>query len=203
MRKLILKMTAITEKEIKTFFKSDHAQAYFAADISIASQARILMNALSDKFDQIFNLGAKPLADDMVDDVDGSSATALRLSLKQLSGGLTIKTDQLTGELSEIFKATVAENVGLIKSIASQYLDGVQGAVMRSITTGNGLQDLVPFLQKHEGITLRRARNIARDQTKKAFSNLNRVRMVNAGVKKFEWLHSSGGQTPRQLQNKQ
>jgi hypothetical protein len=35
----------------------------------------------------------------------------------------------------------VTENVGLIKSIPTQYLGGVQGAVMRSITTGNGMQD--------------------------------------------------------------
>ena len=48
----------------------------------------------------------------------------------------------------------MTENVGLIKSIPAQYLNGVQGAVMRSITTGNGMQDLVPYLQKHKGITL-------------------------------------------------
>src|SRR5262249_44803197 len=81
----------------------------------------------------------------------------------------------------------------------NHYLNGVQQAVMRSITTGNGLKDLVPFLQKHRGITLRRARIIAEDQTRKAFSNISRIRMERVGIKEFEWLHSRGSLHPRKL----
>jgi SPP1 gp7 family putative phage head morphogenesis protein len=75
----------------------------------------------------------------------------------------------------------------------------VQGAVMRSITTGNGMQDLVPYLQKHKGITLRRARMIAQDQTKKSFSYLSKARMEASGVLQYEWLHTSGSRHPRKL----
>ena len=73
------------------------------------------------------------------------------------------------------------------------------GAVMRSITTGKGVADLVPFFDRYEGITIRRARIIANDQTKKAYSNMNAIRMQKLGVDKYEWVHSSGGQEPREL----
>lgn len=199
LRELILKMTAGTQKAIDRFFKGPHSQDYFGADASVASQARILMNALMDRFDELFGDKAKPLADDMVDDADKWSATQLKTSLKQLSGGLTLNTDILTGDLNEILSASVTENVGLIKSIPAQYLDQVQGAVMRSITTGNGLADLVPFLKNQEGVTLRRARIIAQDQTRKAFSNINFARFDKLGIKEYEWLHSAGGQKPRRL----
>ncbi|KAF9396648.1 hypothetical protein CPC16_010967, partial [Podila verticillata] len=63
---------------------------------------------------------------------------------------------------------------------------------MRSITSGNGLEDLIPFLQAQEGITRRRARNIALDQTRKAYNGFNRARCVGAGVTHGEWIHSGG-----------
>lgn len=197
--KLIEKMTATTMREAEVFYKQPHAKEYFAEDASVASQARILTNALIAKFQPFFNAEAKPLAETMVEQTDTNSEVTLRSSLKELSGGLTLNTDFLTAELNDILTATIAENVGLIKSIGSQYLEGVQGAVMRSITTGNGLQDLVPYLEKQKGITLRRARNIAFDQTHKLYANLNRARMQKLGVEEYEWLHTGGSQQPRKL----
>lgn len=198
LQRLVDAMTADVERRLERFFKADHAQEYFAQDASVASQARILMNELSDKFDTLFSVNAKPFAHGMTDDAIKSSEVALKSSLKELSGGLTLNTDILTGPLKDVLTATIAENVGLIKSISAQYLQGVQGAVMRSITTGNGLADLVPFLQTHKGVTLRRARTIANDQTRKAFNNINKERMTRMGLDEFEWLHSGGGAHPRQ-----
>lgn len=197
LRKVILRMVAMTEKELEGFFEEPHAEEYFAQDASVSSQARILMNALAKKFDDLFDLKAKPISEDMADDADQSSEVALRGSLKQLSGGLTLKTDILTGELKDVLKASIAESTSLIKSIPDQYHKAVSGAVYRSLANGQGLADLVPFLEKYKGVTLRRAKNIALDQTKKAFSNINRVRMQKIGVKEYEWLHSHGSQHPR------
>lgn len=199
MASLIRQMSAFVEADIHKLFVSEPAQQFYAEDSMLSSQAKIVTNELMRKFQKVFNLASKPLAQRMTVQADQSSALALKSSLKQLSGGLTLKIDVLTGELNEILNATVTENVGLIKSIPTQYLQQVQGGVMRSITTGNGLQDLVPFLQRQEGITLRRARIIARDQTRKAFSNINFARMEKLGVTEYEWLHSAGGQAPRKL----
>lgn len=197
MAKPINIMTAEVEKQIKKLFSSPDAKEYFAQDASIASQARILTNSLTNKFNNLFASIAKPMAEQVAAEADKTSSTALHSSIQKLSGGLSLPTTVLTGELNEMLTATVAENVALIKSISQKYLSGVQGAVMRSITTGNGLQDLVPYLAKHKEITLRRARFIAKDQTKKAFENLSTDRMLAIGVDEAEWLHTGGSNHPR------
>jgi len=196
---LIEKMTNETERELHRFFRGKTAKEFFAQDASPTSQARILTNALINKFEALFNKKAKPLAEQMANNVDKNSSAALHSSLEQLSGGLSLPTSALSGTELEILNASILENVALIKSIPSQYLNGVQQAVARSITTGNGMKDLVPYLKKHKGITQRRARMIALDQTRKAFSNLNGGRMQKLGIKKFEWLHTGGSNEPRKL----
>ena len=65
----------------------------------------------------------------------------------------------------------------LIKSIPEQYFKDVTGSVMRSITTGNGLADLVPEIKKYDGQTERRAKLLALDQTRKAYNSINKQRM--------------------------
>ena len=92
----------------------------------------------------------------------------------------------------------MVENVALIKSIPEKYLNEVTGAVMRSITSAEGgMQYLVPQLQKYEGITLRRARNIAMDQTRKAYQAVNLERSKSAGITKGIWIHTGGTKEPR------
>lgn len=195
---LTAQMVAQTEREIRRMFDTDAAAAHFGQDASIGSQSRILMNQLGARFNDLFAKKAKPLAEGMVAGADKASTTALHSSLQRLSGGMSLKTSLTTGPLKNITTAAVAENVSLIKSIASQYMQQVEGAVMRSITTGNGLQDLIPALEQYSGQTHRRAKNIALDQTRKAYNSINRGRMEGLGVKKFMWHHSGGGAHPRQ-----
>jgi uncharacterized protein with gpF-like domain len=197
---LVARMTVETELELKRLFKTEHAEEYFAQDASISSQARILTNALMKKYTDLFASLAKPMAERFAEESDKSSDIAVKSSIRQLSDKLTLSTKTITsGPLNDILNATVTENVGLIKSIPAEYLGGVQGAVMRSITTGNGMQDLVPYLQKHKGITLRRARMIAQDQTKKSFSSLSKARMQKLGQDRYIWRHTAGSRHPRQL----
>lgn len=196
---LVAQMTAQVNREVIRLFEGEAAAAFFATDArSVGSEARILVNSLQQRFNDLFAKRAKALAESMVKDAEKASASATHASMQKLSGGLSMKTSFTNPALSNIYKAAVAENVGLIKSISQQYLNDVQGAVMRSITTGNGLQDLVPALQKYEGVTHRRARNIALDQTRKTYNSINKGRMQAIGIKKFKWHHSGGGAHPRE-----
>lgn len=212
LRHLIEQMTAETERELLRLFDAEHAREYFeqapevtiatafTQDASISSQARIVTNALIKKFTEAFAAFAKPMAERFTKESDKASDLAVKSSLRSLSDELTLATKTITsGPLADILNATVTENVGLIKSIPQKYLSEVQGAVMRSITTGRGKQDLVPFLQKHKGITIRRARMISQDQTRKAFATLSRERMKKAGLKEYIWRHTSGSREPREL----
>lgn len=199
LRALIEDMTAETERSLRRLFNTDHAEEYFAQDASTSSQARILTNALMKKFNKKFGIKAKPTAERFAKQADKASSANVYTSIKQLSGGLSLPTTAITKEMTDILNATVTENVALIKSISQEYLSGVQQAVMRSITTGNGLQDLMPYLEKHKDISLRRAHLIALDQNRKASANLGRARMQNLGVEEYKWLHTGGSDHPREL----
>ena len=195
---LTAQMTAQVKRDVVRLFKTDAAAAHFAQDATIASQSRILVSSLSEKFAALFAKKAKPLAEGMVNNAAQVSKSTLHASLQKLSGGMSLKTSIDSPALKNIYKASVAENVSLIKSIAAQYMQSVEGAVMRSITTGNGLQDLIPALEQYEGITHRRAKNIALDQTRKAYNSINKGRMQALGVTQFMWHHSGGGAHPRE-----
>ncbi len=188
--------------EIKRFMDTETAQEYFAEDASIAAKAKQLNNRLRKKFLALFNRLAKPLAEKIVSESEVYSTASLKSSLKQATGGMILNTATFNAELKDIINASVATNTNLIKSIGSQYTEQLQNAVLRSVTgggTGKGLQELIPFLQKQRSISLRKARLIAQDQTRKVYSDISRNRMLQAGVKKFEWLHVSGSNEPRPL----
>lgn len=197
--KLAKQMSEQTKRELTKYFKGETAKEYFALDESVSSQARILTNAIKAKFSDMFAKRAKRMADQMVRQSQRASASATHVSLKELSGGLSIKTSAITPKMKEIMKASITENVSLIKSIPQQYFEAIEGAVMRSIVSGNGLQDLVPFIKQREGITIRRARFIARDQTRKVYAALGREQTKSAGLTQFEWVHTGRGKEPREL----
>jgi len=205
LERLVKQMTVETKAVVTKFMNGDIADDYFAQqkeaaamDASISSQARILMNKLKDRFDQLFGKKAKPIAEKMVEGTIKTSQSSLHASLKQLSGGLSLNTSILYEGMKQVSNALIEQNVNLITSIPEQYLKNVTGSVMRSITFGEGINELIPAIEKHGGVTKRRARNIALDQTRKAYNSLNKQRMQAIGVKRFEWVHSGGGAQPRQ-----
>lgn len=198
------RMTVETAREFLMLWKHDDVQAYLAAhsgvamDISPASQARLLANKLKARFDQLFNENAKTYAESMVDQANAASSANTFMSLKEMSGGLSFKTKGvMTPVMREFLKATVAENVSLIKSIPDEYFRKVEGQVNRSIISGGGLQQLTDYFQEQHGIEERRAKTIAIDQTHKAYNGLNKGRMQAVGIKAFQWIHSGGGLHPR------
>jgi SPP1 gp7 family putative phage head morphogenesis protein len=196
--RLITEMTNATMSAVRKLYNAEPAQQYFAQDDkSIVAEAKRFSSELQKQFEALFSDKATTYATEMVDDANKASASGVKISLQQLTGGLSLPTTGLNGEIGEVLKASVAENVALIKSIPMQYLEQVQGAVLRSITNGQGLADLVPFLEQQKGITLRRAKMIAHDQTRKAYNNISKGRLQAAGLKKFEWLHTGGSNHPR------
>jgi SPP1 gp7 family putative phage head morphogenesis protein len=206
LKKMTKKMIDETNKQLKKLFNGEIADDFFsqqeniqkiAMDASISSQARILTNYLLSKFNKLFSSKSKDLASKMVINSSEVSKSTLHSSLGKLSGGLSIKTGIIPTGMEDVSTAIIAENVSLIKSIPQEYFKNVTGAVMRSITTGNGIHDLAPEIQKYGKQTQRRAQNIALDQTRKAYNNINKQRLVSIGVKKFEWIHSYGGVSPR------
>lgn len=193
--------------KVKMLFRSEDMTAHIAElhpqetgqDASVGSQARILTNAFKKQFDKLFGSLSVTLAADMVADINQNSQQQAQSSLADVGATLAIDPAQLGAANIEILKASVATAVNFIQSIPEKYLNSVNDAVLKSITTGNGLQDLQPFLDKFGNQTKNWAKNTALDQTRKTFNNLNLGRMTKIGVKRGEWVHSGGSQHPRPL----
>lgn len=195
--KLVSRMTKEVEREIERLYKTPEGKAYFAQDASVASQARILMNSLTKKFNDMFGRAAGIMSIDMVGEVNKASGIAVAGSVKTMGEGLTVNSKIMSADLHETVKASIAQNAGLIKSIPQEYLAKVSGTVLRSVTSGQGLADILPVVKEYGGQTDRRAKNLALDQTRKAFNSINADRMRKVGVQKFKWIHSGGGLHPR------
>jgi len=180
----------------KTFKETSYGQAM---DASLASQSRMLLNWLLRKWQPRFDEIAKSATNRMINRTIKNSTITLRNSLKEALPDLSIDTSFSNEQLQEVIKASTLEAANLIKIIPYKFLNEVQGQVMRSITTGKGMEDLVPFLTKKYKGNVRHARLVALDQTRKAYQSINTTRLKTLGVKKFIWIHSGGGKEPREL----
>lgn len=196
--RMVERMQETTRRELDKLYRSPEAPT-IAMDASFSSMAARLVRELTRRFTALFVDRAGGLAKAWAEGISRQSAVGLGQSLKDVSGGVTLKTDVIGGAVADVVKASIKQNVALIKSIPREYFLEIEGEVMRSIQTGRGMADLQPFLEKRYGITKRRAALIARDQTSKATAAINRARMQGLGVKKFKWLHSMGGKEPRPL----
>ena len=186
--------------EVVALMESPQAERLFATDAaSLPERLAALMTRLRSRFAKVADRQATRLAATVVKDAAKRSESGLKSALEQVAERVTIKVPTMTGRLGTIYDASVAENVSLIKSIPPQYLDKVEGAVMRSVTSGRGLADLIPDLEKLNGGNTKRAEMIARDQTRKVYNAINRTRLQEMGLRKFEWVHSGGANEPRPL----
>lgn len=140
------------------------------------------------------NEAAPKLASYFAKAVDQRTQTELKKILRD--GGISVRF-QMTPAMKDVLQSTVVENVGLIKSIGSQYHTDVQGLVMRSVQEGRDLAGLSRDLRKRYGITKRRAEFISLDQNNKSTSALMRARQTSIGIEEGIWLHSHAGVTPR------
>lgn len=104
----------------------------------------------------------------------------------------TTGIDIYSGDLrmQDYLKAATYQNVKLIQSIPTQYLEQVGNIVIGNMRTGMRPSYIEKALTDQFGVTSRRAKFIARDQSAKVTGEMNKVRQVNAGFIYFKWRDS-------------
>jgi uncharacterized protein with gpF-like domain len=120
--------------------------------------------------------------------------TAMMGALKK--SGFTIAFKPTTAS-RQAYKAVVAENVGLIKNLPSQYVTSVQSAVWQSVNKGADMAALSQKLRENFDISAKRAALISTDQNNKAKAIIENTRRQQLGIKRAIWQHSSAGKEPR------
>lgn len=166
-----------------------------AADDALpADVLRKTMAGLSKRWTDRFDEGAQELAAYFAKAAAQRSDVQLRAILKK--AGFAVKFAP-TKAMRDVIKATLNQQVSLIKSIPAQYLTQVESSVMRSVQAGRDIGGLAKELETHFGVTKRRASFIARSQNNIATSMMNRARQTELGITQARWVHSAGGKEPR------
>lgn len=205
MQKAISRMVKDYGKELeKTLAEfTTAADSGVAMDSNLGAQLDLMFGRLNKHWGALFGKLAKALAKTTVSRVDRLSKRRLDQSLKELSGGLTIKTPELPESMISTLQAATARNVGLIKSIQSKFHEQIAQEVLNNIGDQQAVfenaKKLVDRVYFHGETTEERARLIARDQVSKMSSEMSAARAKSAGITKFKWRHSGASNEPRKL----
>jgi SPP1 gp7 family putative phage head morphogenesis protein len=106
---------------------------------------------------------------------------------RQLKAAVGVDIPVRDPQYQERLNAFTAENVALIQSIPSTYLDQVQARVMSGITAGERAEDLADDIEDRFAVSESRAALIARDQIGKFYGALNRATQRELGIDSFVW----------------
>ncbi len=188
--KIVLEMKADVQAELIKGFRREAKLAMDGITDYVAHAIEFIAHRWGKKLDTLSPEISKEFVRRTVANYDNIMKTHLR------NAGFTVRF-QMTQFQRDSLQAVIENNVGLIKSISSQYLEKVQGDVWRCVTTGYNLKDLTDNLEQGYGITRRRAANIARDQSNKAHATIELARRKELGITKAIWMHSHAGKKPR------
>lgn len=189
---LIEEMAASIEDLVTVTYRTD--APVVAMDASPVLAMKEQLRKLASRWIKSFYTAAPKIAEAYLKGSFKATDSAMRLALKD--AGWTVKFE-MTPAVREAFEASLAENVGLIRSIPQEYLQQVEGAVMRSYSIGRDLQTMVRDIKRIYPKAANRAVLIARDQGNKANAVVTRARQTELGIVEAIWMHSHAGKTPR------
>jgi uncharacterized protein with gpF-like domain len=192
LRALVLEMSRSYIYFLKAQFRQ--TPPAMAQDATPAKELERELRLLLERWRHRFDEAAPALAAWFAKSSRARSDAVLQKILRD--AGISVRFT-MTVPMRDVFDATVAENVGLIRSIPEQYHTQVQTMVMQSVKAGRDLGYLSAELEARYGITARRAALISLDQNNKATGAMQRARQTDLGLEEGVWLHSHAGKTPR------
>lgn len=89
--------------------------------------------------------------------------------------------------VSEKLNEALKENVDLIKSIQTDFINDIGSKVFTELFDGGRHENLVQLIRERGGVTESRAKFIARDQTSKLNASLTEVRAKELGLDLYRW----------------
>ena len=102
--------------------------------------------------------------------------------------GIDIRKDYYLGDFYiEQLKKWVSENVDLITSIPEDTLDKMKDIVLEGFNRGRRTTDIAKDIQLAYGVSRKKARFIARDQTAKLNGQIQRAQQMDAGIMEYIW----------------
>ncbi len=189
---LIKEMTASVEYWLEAQRRAQPPK--LAEDALPSAEMRKAFQKLSKRWQKRFDEMAPKVAESFLKNSFRGTDAAFRQALRDAGWAIEFT---MTTAMRDAFEASLAENVGLIKSIPAQYLQQVEGIVMRNYASGQNRKQMAKEIRERYKVTADRAVLIARDQTRKANAVVQRARQKEIGIKEAIWIHSHAGKEPR------
>lgn len=207
LRALVDDMEEKTKKRILRVYRKYQKQILprtAAMDANISSRAEAELRELQNQIEDEFRKKARKIAEQFISRTQKYANSTTKDSIKGMLNdaawaGFTVKKASISESMAAVLKASLYENVALIKDLPEKYFNAVAGAVYRNIASGESSTAIEKALSYCGRIAQRRAELIARDQSQKAFEALSREHMKAAGITHFEWVATGGGLYPREL----
>jgi len=170
------------------------APPVLATDSTPAEQMQFEFRKMAERWQGKFDDMAPKVAASFLKNQFRGTSAAMRMALREAGWSIEFT---MTPAMRDAFEASLAENVGLIKSIPAQYLQEVEGIVMRNYAAGRDLKSMAAEIRGRYHVAANRAVLIARDQSNKASAVVQRARQQELGIIQAIWMHSHAGRTPR------
>lgn len=187
------KMQDDTLKGIKPLY-ADYIAQDSAFDITVE------LKKLRDKYVEYFYKYGKQLSKKFIERSVKYANISVKKALEPIAKKelkFALKGSIINDSNRDIVKMAIFNNVSYIRSIPEEYFKDITGAVTRSMEFGGSIASLQKEIEHTYGVTQRRAKLIAYDQTRKVYSDLSLQKMKDAGFTKVKWVHSNAGEVPR------
>lgn len=149
------------------------------SDLILSAMSRLMQKWQSERVSS----GANRMAAEFVQ-------SSLKKSERDLGKSAGIDVFSGSSVMQDYLKASAQQNAQLIKSIPAKYLEEVQTLVMANMRSGMRPGFIEKALKEQFGVTQRRAKVIARDQTSKIQGELAEKQQKSAGFEYFQWIDS-------------
>lgn len=177
-RELLPELPSILDEARRT--REDAARAD-AAGTRIREIFRRVANAA---FDALSPFGLDRLAEAFADRTQAWNRKELK---RQAEATIGVDVFASEPDLAALTADFVAENVALIRTVPTRYVEQAEGIVLRGVTSGALARDIGQQLQDATDVAKRRAQLIARDQVGKFYGQVNKARQAKVGVRFYYW----------------
>lgn len=194
---LVLKREMIKDynQQIIKFYRSNLEYIVGDSDDDVVKRLSRIINRIGAKWYERFSIKSQNYSKNFINSIDKHND--IRFHTLRKKNPFLLSGTEHREQLTKIIESSIAENVGLIKSIPKKFHDDILGDVMRSVGKGGNLQELTQALSKRSNLTSKRILLIARDQTAKATALLDRQKAINSGFTTAIWKKSVAGMTHR------
>lgn len=184
-RAMATELVASLEPELKRL-KPDYIADSVRTLDGWTDQILAAIRRVSSRFtSSLFDAQIARVAASTVSRAEADNAEHFRDSVNQ-AVGIDFQLITKPKGMTDYLEASTAENVNLIKSIPRDYFEKVESLVLGGMKDGLAPTAIAKQIQAETGVTARRAKLIARDQTSKLNSDLTRQRQAAAGIEFYK-----------------